>query len=64
MVCRNDFTYLLIIDQYLASSRYWFLRAISKNYKKKYLPPEKFVNLLKKDFLLIVLLQLGIYGEV
>ena len=24
------------------------LRAISKNYKKKYLPPEKFVNLLKK----------------
>ena len=26
------------------------LRAISKNYKKKYLPPEKFVNLLKKKF--------------
>jgi DNA-3-methyladenine glycosylase II len=26
------------------------LRAISKNYKKKYLPPEKFVNLLKKRF--------------
>ena len=26
------------------------LRAISKNYKKKYLPPEKFVNDLKKRF--------------
>ncbi len=26
------------------------LRAISKNYKKKYLPPEKFVKLLKKRF--------------
>ena len=26
------------------------LRAISKNYKKKYLPPEKFVNLLGKKF--------------
>ena len=26
------------------------LRAISKNYKKRYLPPEKFVNLLKKRF--------------
>ncbi|MBD1165090.1 DNA-3-methyladenine glycosylase 2 family protein [Pelagibacterales bacterium SAG-MED13] len=26
------------------------LRAISKNYKKKYLPPEQFVNLLKKRF--------------
>ena len=26
------------------------LRAISKNYKKKYLPPIKFVNLLKKRF--------------
>ena len=26
------------------------LRAISKNYKKKYLPPEKFVDLLKKRF--------------
>ena len=26
------------------------LRAISKNYKIKYLPPEKFVNLLKKRF--------------
>ena len=26
------------------------LRAISKNYKKKYLPPDKFVNLLKKKF--------------
>ena len=26
------------------------LRAISKNYKKKYLPPEKFVSLLKKKF--------------
>ena len=26
------------------------LRAISKNYKKQYLPPEKFVNLLKKRF--------------
>ena len=26
------------------------LRAISKNYNKKYLPPEKFVNLLKKKF--------------
>ena len=26
------------------------LRAISKNYKKKYLPPEKFINLLKKKF--------------
>ena len=39
------------------------LRAISKNYNKKYLPP-KFVNLLKKDFRLIVQLQLGICGEV
>ena len=26
------------------------LRAISKNYNKKYLPPEKFVNLLQKNF--------------
>ena len=26
------------------------LRAISKNYKKKYLPPERFVNFLKKKF--------------
>ena len=26
------------------------LRAISKNYKKEYLPPEKFVNLLGKKF--------------
>ncbi len=26
------------------------LRAISKNYKKKYLPPEKFVEVLKKKF--------------
>ena len=26
------------------------LRAISKNYNKKYLPPENFVNLLKKNF--------------
>ena len=26
------------------------LRAISKNYKKKYLPPEKFVDILKKRF--------------
>jgi len=26
------------------------LRAISKNYRKKYLPPEKFVNDLKKKF--------------
>ena len=26
------------------------LRAISKNYKKKYLPPEKFVNLLKNRY--------------
>ena len=26
------------------------LRAISKNYNKKYLPPEKFVNILKKRF--------------
>ena len=26
------------------------LRAISKNYKKRYLPPEKFVNMLKKKF--------------
>tara|TARA_B100001287_G_C22627436_1_gene503291 strand:+ start:206 stop:841 length:636 start_codon:yes stop_codon:yes gene_type:complete len=26
------------------------LRAISKNYKKKYLPPEKFINNLKKRF--------------
>jgi DNA-3-methyladenine glycosylase II len=40
------------------------LRGISKNYKKKYLPPESYVKLLKKDFLHIVQLQLGIYGEV
>ena len=26
------------------------LRAISKNYKKKYLPPEKFIDILKKKF--------------
>ena len=26
------------------------LKAISKNYKKKYLPPEKFVNIIKKRF--------------
>ena len=26
------------------------LRAISKNYNKKYLPPDKFVNLLNKRF--------------
>ena len=26
------------------------LRAISKNYNKKYLPPESYVNLLQKDF--------------
>ena len=26
------------------------LRAISKNYKKKYFPPEKFINALKKNF--------------
>ena len=26
------------------------LRAISKNYKKRYLPPEKFINLLRKRF--------------
>jgi DNA-3-methyladenine glycosylase II len=26
------------------------LRAISKNYNKKYLPPERFINLLKKRF--------------
>ena len=26
------------------------LRAISKNYKKKYFPPEKFINLLKKRY--------------
>ncbi len=26
------------------------LRAISKNYKKKYLPPERFINSLKKNF--------------
>jgi DNA-3-methyladenine glycosylase II len=26
------------------------LRAISKNYKKNYLPPEKFVKLLNKRF--------------
>ena len=26
------------------------LRAISKNYKKKYLPPEKFISSLKKKF--------------
>ena len=40
------------------------LRAISKNYNKKYLPPEKFVSELKKNFHLIVLLQHGICGEV
>ena len=26
------------------------LRAISKNYKKKYIPPEKFINILQKNF--------------
>ena len=40
------------------------LRAISKNYKKKYLPPEKFVNKLKKNFHHIVQWPLGTCGEV
>ena len=40
------------------------LRAISKNYNKKYLPPEKFVSELKKIFHLTALLQHGICGEV
>ena len=33
------------------------LRAISNNYKKKYLPPKTFVSKLQKNFPLIVLLQ-------
>ena len=40
------------------------LRAISKNYKKNIYHHEKFINLLKKNFLHIVQLQHGIYGEV
>ena len=40
------------------------LRAISKNYNKRYLPPRKICKIFKKDFHLIVLLRLGIYGEV
>ena len=40
------------------------LRAISKNYNKKYLPPISLLICLKKDFHLIVQLQLGICGEV
>jgi DNA-3-methyladenine glycosylase II len=39
------------------------LRGISKNYKKKYLPPESYVKLLKKNLLHIVRLRPGIYGE-
>ena len=39
------------------------LRAISNNYKKKYLPPKNFVNKLKKNFHHIVQLPLGIYGD-
>jgi len=40
------------------------LRAISKNYKKKYLPQESYVKLLNKDLHHIVRLLLGICGEV
>ena len=40
------------------------LRAISKNYKKKYLPPEKFVNILKKRFSPYCSVAHGICGEV
>ena len=40
------------------------LRAISKNYKKDYLPPMNSLIFYKKDFHHIVLLLLGIYGEV
>ena len=41
------------------------LRAISKNYKKNYLPPERFIRFVEKKISpLTVLLQPGIYGEV
>ena len=40
------------------------LRAISNNYKKRYLPPQSYVSLLQKNSLLIAQLQHGIYGEV
>ena len=51
MVCRNDFYYLLTIDQIFGLYKILvLLRAISKNYNKEYLPPEKYVNLLYKRF--------------
>ena len=40
------------------------LRAISKNYNKKYLPQKSSLKYYVKDFHLIVLSLLGIYGEV
>ena len=40
------------------------LRAISKNYNKKYLPPIRFVNALKKSFHLIAQLLHGICGSI
>ena len=40
------------------------LRAISKNYKKKYLPPEKFVNLLRKRFSPYCSVATWYFGEV
>ena len=51
MVCRNDITYLLIIDPNIWPVQdIGLLRAISKNYKKKYLPPKNLLNLLNKRF--------------
>ena len=40
------------------------LRAISKNYKKKYLPPERFVKNLQKKFSPYCSVATCIYGEV
>ena len=32
------------------NTRYWTFKSYFKNYNKKYLPPAKFINLLKKRF--------------
>ena len=39
------------------------LRAISKNYKKKYLPPEKFVMLLKKKIFTLLFCSNMVFME-
>ena len=50
MVCRNDIIFTFNRENIWPIQDIGLLRAISNNYKKKYLPPKKFVNLLKKDF--------------